>query len=65
MAKLQRTGPSCDYQNYQNTTACTLVANLPDIRTESTQDVDLPPFLVENGKRRTLRSRNARTRVIL
>jgi alpha-amylase len=34
------------------------VANLPDIRTESTQDVDLPPFLV-NGKRRTLRSRNA------
>jgi alpha-amylase len=40
-------GPSCDYQNYQNTTACTLVANLPDIRTESTQDVDLPPFLVE------------------
>jgi alpha-amylase len=58
MAKLLvRTGPSCDYQNYQNTTACTL--NLPDIRTESTQDVDLPPFLVENGKRRTLRSRNA------
>jgi alpha-amylase len=48
MAKLWvRTGPSCDYQNYQNTTACTLVANLPDIRTESTQDVDLPPFLVE------------------
>jgi hypothetical protein len=44
MAKLLvRTGPSCDYQNYQNTTACTLVANLPDIRTE-TQDVDLPPF---------------------
>jgi alpha-amylase len=42
-----RTGPSCDYQNYQKTTACTLVANLPDIRTESTQDVDLPPFLVE------------------
>jgi alpha-amylase len=46
-----RTGPSCDYQNYQNTTACTLVANLPDIRTESTQDVDLPPFLVEKWKK--------------
>jgi hypothetical protein len=30
------------------------VANLPDIRTEST-DVDLPPFLIENGKRRALR----------
>jgi hypothetical protein len=26
------------------------VANLPDIRTE-TQNVDLPPFLIENGKK--------------
>jgi alpha-amylase len=39
-----RTSPVCDYKNYQNTTECTLVANLPDIRTESTQNVDLPPF---------------------
>ncbi|TDE00863.1 alpha-amylase family glycosyl hydrolase [Flavobacterium hiemivividum] len=46
-----RTGPTCDYQNYQNTTECTLVANLPDIRTESTQNVDLPPFLIEKWKK--------------
>lgn len=46
-----RTGPVCDYQNYQNTTECTLVANLPDIRTESTQNVDLPPFLIEKWKK--------------
>jgi alpha-amylase len=45
-----RTSPVCDYQNYENTTVCTLVANLPDIRTESSQDVDLPPFLVEKWK---------------
>ncbi|RTY71529.1 alpha-amlyase [Flavobacterium sp. GSP27] len=46
-----RTNPVCDYKNYQNTTTCTLVANLPDIRTESTQNVDLPPFLVEKWKK--------------
>jgi alpha-amylase len=39
-----RTSPVCDYKNYQNTTECTLVANLPDIRTESTQNVDLLLF---------------------
>jgi alpha-amylase len=32
-----RTSPVCDYKNYQNTTECTLVANLPDIRTEHTE----------------------------
>ena len=46
-----RSSPVCDYKNYQNTTECTLVANLPDIRTESTQDVDLPPFLIEKWKK--------------
>jgi alpha-amylase len=46
-----RTGPACDYQNYKNTVECTLVANLPDIRTESTQNVDLPPFLIEKWKK--------------
>lgn len=46
-----RTSPVCDYKNYQNTVECTLVANLPDIRTESTQNVDLPPFLVNKWKK--------------
>ena len=46
-----RTTPSCDYKNYKNTTACTLVANLPDILTESEQNVELPAALVEKWKK--------------
>jgi alpha-amylase len=46
-----RTGPQCDYKNYENTTACTLVKNLPDVITESNENVDLPPFLIEKWKK--------------
>ena len=46
-----RTSPACDYKNYANTTACTLVANLPDTRTESEQNVELPAALVEKWKK--------------
>ncbi len=46
-----RTSPQCAYNNYQNTTACTLVQNLPDILTESNAPVDLPPMLVEKWKK--------------
>jgi len=46
-----RTSPACDYKNYTNTTACTLVANLPDTRTESEQNVELPTALVEKWKK--------------
>lgn len=45
-----RTGPQCKYDNYENTTACTLVKNLPDVLTESNQPVELPAFLVEKWK---------------
>ena len=45
-----RTSPACDYKNYKNTTACTLVANLPDVFTESEQNVELPPALVQKWK---------------
>lgn len=45
-----RTGPKCQYNNFENTTACTLVANLPDVKTESKEEVALPPFLVEKWK---------------
>ncbi|KAA5828020.1 alpha-amlyase [Algibacter amylolyticus] len=41
-----RTQPHCDYQSYQNTITCTLVKNLPDIKTESDEAVKLPPHLV-------------------
>jgi alpha-amylase len=46
-----RTGPQCDYKSFESTTACTLVKNLPDIKTESTQEVALPPFLIEKWKK--------------
>ncbi len=40
-----RTSPKCTYSSYETTTACTLVENLPDIRTESEQNVELPAQL--------------------
>lgn len=46
-----RTGPNCDYKSFENTTACTLVSNLPDIKTESIEKVALPPFLIEKWKK--------------
>lgn len=46
-----RTGPTCDFQTFQTTTECTLVKNLPDIKTESNANADLPPFLVEKWKK--------------
>ncbi|MBC2844337.1 alpha-amylase family glycosyl hydrolase [Winogradskyella flava] len=45
-----RTNPQCKYDNYENTVTCTLVANLPDIKTESNENVELPPQLVEKWK---------------
>ncbi len=45
-----RTGPKCTYQGYETTTACTLVDNLPDVLTESREEVDLPPHLIEKWK---------------
>ncbi len=46
-----RISPTCTYQNYENTTACTLVANLPDILTESNEPAELPQMLVEKWKK--------------
>jgi alpha-amylase len=46
-----RTGPNCDYKSFENTTACTLVTNLPDIKTEKNENVALPPFLIEKWKK--------------
>jgi alpha-amylase len=45
-----RTAPKCEFTTYENTIACTLVENLPDILTESNDEVDLPPQLVEKWK---------------
>lgn len=45
-----RTEPTCEFTNYENTTACTLVANLPDILTESDEAVELPDALLAKWK---------------
>lgn len=46
-----RTSPQCQYNNYENTTACTLVANLPDVLTESNLPAELPEMLIEKWKK--------------
>lgn len=45
-----RTGPVCEFTTYENTTACTLVENLPDILTESDDPVELPDALLAKWK---------------
>lgn len=42
-----RTSPQCSYEGYESTVECTLVENLPDIRTGRNEPVELPPFLRE------------------
>lgn len=49
--KWVRTSPQCKYTNFENTTACTLVKNLPDILTESNDDVGLPPMLEQKWRK--------------
>lgn len=46
-----RTTPKCDFKTYEGTVTCTLVKNLPDIRTESDEEVALPPYLIEKWKK--------------
>ena len=45
-----RENPNCAFSTYENTTACSLVENLPDILTESDQEVGLPATLVAKWK---------------
>ncbi|MEL6536705.1 MAG: alpha-amylase family glycosyl hydrolase [Bacteroidota bacterium] len=45
-----RTEPACTWEDPKAVIECTLVENLPDIRTESEEDVELPEFLVEKWK---------------
>ncbi|SFR31193.1 alpha-amylase [Robiginitalea myxolifaciens] len=45
-----RLSPTCDFQTYETTTSCTLVDNLPDIRTESDAGVELPDALLAKWK---------------
>ncbi len=52
-----RTSPQCTYRSYATTVDCTLVANLPDIRTERDDPVALPPALLEKWEREGRRDR--------
>jgi alpha-amylase len=42
-----RNAPKCTYKSYDTYINCTLVDNLPDVKTESNENVELPPFLIE------------------
>jgi alpha-amylase len=46
-----RTSPTCNFKDVKGTVDCTLVKNLPDFRTDSNAQVDLPPFLVAKWKK--------------
>ena len=46
-----KTEPQCVYKNVESTINCTLVKNLPDIRTEDNKEVGLPTVLVEKWKK--------------
>jgi len=46
-----RTDPNCTYQDWESTVKCTLVDNLPDILTESEEEVELPQHLLDKWER--------------
>jgi len=45
-----RVEPTCTYQSYETTIECTLTSNLPDIKTESTEEVNIPVSLAQKWK---------------
>jgi alpha-amylase len=49
-AEWVRTGPKCTYKDPATTITCTLVDNLPDVRTESNDNVAVPPALAAKWK---------------
>ena len=46
-----RTSPKCVYNSYDTYINCTLVENLPDVKTESNENVELPLFLANKWKK--------------
>ena len=46
-----RTSPKCTYKSYDTYINCTLVENLPDVLTESNENVSLPTFLANKWKK--------------
>lgn len=50
-AEWVRTTPQCTYKGYESTVTCTLVKNLPDVKTENNNPAQLPPALLEKWKK--------------
>ncbi|RMB63968.1 alpha-amlyase [Dokdonia sinensis] len=46
-----REDPNCAFTTYENTIKCSLVENLPDILTESEEEVQLPEHLIAKWKK--------------
>jgi len=46
-----RSTPNCTYNSYDTYINCTLVSGLFDVKTESKENVALPPFLIEKWKK--------------
>lgn len=46
-----RTSPKCTYNSYENYITCTLVENLPDVKTESNESVEIPQPLIDKWKK--------------
>jgi alpha-amylase len=46
-----RTEPKCTYKSYDTYINCTLVENLPDVKTESNENVEVPTFLTNKWKK--------------
>ena len=46
-----RTSPKCEFNSYETAVPCALVENLPDILTESNENVELPKELIEKWKK--------------
>ncbi len=46
-----RTTPQCTYKDYETAVTCTLVKNLPDVKSESNETVELPQFLIDKWKK--------------
>ena len=45
-----RTSPKCEFNSYETAVPCALVENLPDILTESNENVELPKELTDKWK---------------
>ncbi|GAB3716991.1 alpha-amylase family glycosyl hydrolase [Flavobacterium koreense] len=46
-----RSTPNCKYNSYDTNINCTLVTGLFDVKTESKENVELPPFLIAKWKK--------------